>query len=86
MKKYTCPVCGWPELKEMPRSREGGGSYEICPSCGFEFGVTDDDAGHSIGSWRAAWVARGMPWSSVGRKPPRGWDAAAQLRRVKRES
>ena len=22
-----------------------GGSYEICPSCGFQFGVSDDDLG-----------------------------------------
>ena len=46
--KFTCPVCGYPELEEPPRSpRTGGGSYEICPSCGFQFGVTDDDKGVS---------------------------------------
>ncbi len=82
MKKHTCPVCGWPSLKEAPRSPSGGGSFEICPSCGFEFGVSDDDGGHTIGTWRAAWVDRAMPWSSVGVKMPKGWNAAEQLRAV----
>jgi hypothetical protein len=30
----------------------GGGSYEICPSCGFRFGATDNDEGISYASWR----------------------------------
>jgi hypothetical protein len=85
MKKHLCPVCGWPALQEAPRSRSGGGSFEICPSCGFEFGVSDEDGGHTIGTWRADWVRRGQPWSSVGVKPPPGWDPAHQLRSVSPE-
>lgn len=78
---FTCPACGFPGLEEAPRSaRTGGGSYEICPSCGFEFGVTDDDEGHTYGSWRARWVERGMPWAAAAWEgPPAGWDPRAQL-------
>lgn len=80
---HTCPVCGYPALAEPPRSRSGGGSYEICPSCGFEFGVTDDDRGFSYTAWRQRWVDSGMPWASEGiEPPPAGWDPGAQLRAV----
>lgn len=78
---FQCPICGYPGLAEAPRSPEsGGGSYEICPSCGFEFGVTDDDLGYSYDWWREKWVDEGMPWSSVGRPRPDDWDPAAQLK------
>jgi hypothetical protein len=76
--KHTCPVCGFPGLGETPRSRSGGGSYEICPSCGFQFGVSDDDGGFSFERWREKWIKDGMKWSSR-RTPPRGWNAARQL-------
>lgn len=79
---YICPVCGFSELKESPRSAAGGGSYEICPSCGFQFGVSDDDLGLTYEKWRNGWVARGMPWSSVGITVPEGWNAREQIRRL----
>lgn len=82
MKNHVCPVCGWPHLHEAPRGKSGGGSYEICPSCGFEFGVSDDDCGHTHAGWRETWVKRGMPWSSTGKPAPAGWDPAAQLKRI----
>lgn len=75
----TCPVCGWPELREPPRGTSGGGSYEICPSCGFEFGVSDDDAGCTYEVWRQRWLAAGARWAGRGQKPPKDWDAHAQL-------
>jgi uncharacterized Zn finger protein (UPF0148 family) len=78
---HTCPVCGYPKLKETPRSRDGGGSYEICPSCGFQFGVSDDDAGFSYEKWREQWRKDGMKWSSAS-KPPKDWNPAAQLRHL----
>jgi hypothetical protein len=58
--RYVCPVCGYPDLTEPPRSPDGGGSYEICYSCGFEFGVTDDDLGFTYESWRSRWIERGI--------------------------
>ncbi len=79
--KYTCPVCGYPKLKETPRPRGGGGSYEICPSCGFQFGVSDEDRGLSYSKWREQWRAGGMQWSSQ-RKPPKGWNPIAQLSKI----
>ena len=76
---HLCLVCAYPKLNEPPRSQSGGGSYEICPSCGFEFGVSDDDLGHTYESWRQAWLAKGMKWSSRGHKKPAAWNPAQQL-------
>lgn len=76
---HPCPVCAYPNLTEPPRAKSGGGSYEICPACGFEFGVSDDDLGHTYESWRNAWVAKGMKWSSRGTKQPAGWAPAAPV-------
>ncbi len=76
---HVCPVCHWPYLRERPRSASGGASFEICPSCGFQFGVSDDDAGRAPSEWRADWVARGMPWSSIGTAMPEKWDPSSQL-------
>lgn len=76
---HTCPVCGFPDLHESPRGPGGGGSYEICPSCGFQFGVSDDDVGHRYETWRAEWQRRGKPWSSRGIVPPPDWDPDRQL-------
>ena len=78
--KFMCPVCGFPNLTEDPAPPSGGGSYEICYSCGFEFGVTDDDKGFSYQSWRRKWVDEGMPWAGNGiDNPPDGWDPVSQL-------
>lgn len=78
----TCPVCGYPGLEEPARSTGGGGSYEICPSCGFQFGVDDDDKGITYDDWRARWSAKGLTWSSQGISTPKNWDAKAQLATV----
>ncbi len=78
----TCPVCGFPGLEESPRSSSGGGSFEICESCGFQFGVTDDDRGVSYEQWRVQWQRKGMPWDSGRSSPPSGWDPVEQLRRI----
>lgn len=81
----TCPVCGYPKLEEPPRFPTGGGSYEICPSCGFQFGVDDDDKGITYIQARKTWVAAGMPWTSRGQRKPQNWDAGAQLKAVAKE-
>jgi hypothetical protein len=82
--KHTCPVCGFRKLTELPRSPSGGGSFEICPSCGFQFGVSDDDAGFTYASWRTAWQKKGMKWSSVS-PAPKNWNPAEQLKNLKPE-
>ena len=76
---FVCPVCGYPGLKEPIRSAGGSGSYEICPSCSFQFGVTDDDRGIGYEQWRTRWIRQGMPWDSGTSMPPTGWDPRAQL-------
>ncbi len=70
---YPCLVCAYPKLKEPPRSPGGGGSYEICPACGYQYGVDDDDKGITPEQWRAAWIKNGAHWSSTGIQPPKGW-------------
>jgi hypothetical protein len=78
--RFVCPVCGFPDLVEPPRDANGAASYEICWSCGFEFGVTDDDQGFTYDLWRSRWIGLGMPWDSIAlRPPPLGWDPEAQL-------
>ncbi|MCC6233189.1 MAG: hypothetical protein IT580_11135 [Verrucomicrobiales bacterium] len=86
VKRHPCPVCGYPGLSEPPRTRSGGGSYEICPSCGFQFGVSDDDAGETYSVWRERWRAAGMKWSSRGLRPPKDWDPATHVSRVESEA
>lgn len=66
---YTCPVCEYPYLVAPPRREGCGGSYEICPSCRFQFGVTDDDRKISYKEWREKWIEEGMPWRGVNPTP-----------------
>jgi hypothetical protein len=80
MATFQCHACGYPALDEPPRSENNGGSYEICPSCGFEFGYTDDDQGWTYAGWREKWIAGGMEWASAGiEDPPLGWNPREQL-------
>lgn len=77
---FTCPVCGYPDLTEPPRNPiSGGASHEICPSCDYQFGYTDDLLEIDYETWRRQWIAEGMPWRDV-EPAPAGWDPAAQLR------
>lgn len=78
---FLCPVCGFPNLNEPPRSpKTGAGSHEICPSCSFQFGVTDDDRGKSYEEWRAHWIANGMIWDNGSSDPPDDWNPIEQLK------
>ena len=80
--KHVCLVCGWPELLDPPRSPAGVASFEICPSCGFEFGYDDDAKGLTYAQARARWIAGGMPWWSKSRSAPVGWNPSQQLARI----
>jgi hypothetical protein len=77
---HTCDVCGYTGLVEAKRAPSGGGSYEICPACGYQFGVDDDDRGIPYEDWRRAWIAEGMPWRSAGIPKPEDWDPEALLK------
>jgi hypothetical protein len=81
-----CPVCGY-ALEEPAWTADGGGSQEICPSCGIQFGYTDaagGDPGRRAAlwqEWRGRWIAEGKPWRGVG-TPPHDFDPDAQLARL----
>ena len=75
----VCPVCGYPDLNEPPYNQQGAASYEICPCCSTEFGVTDNtssiaarSAQHSV--LRTKWMSAGAKWWHEGRQlPPNNW-------------
>ena len=83
--KYTCPVCGYPGLDEPPRTESDGGSYEICVSCGFQFGVSDEDRGISYEQWRDRWKSEGCPWKGLNIPPPENWDPVKLLEQLDRD-
>lgn len=83
-----CPVCQysgltsppyelWPPPENQairPPYEEflGRPSYEVCPSCGFEFGFDDNPGtteGESFAAYRDEWVKRGRPWFDRGTAP-----------------
>lgn len=65
-----CPVCGY--LMEDPPK-----NYNICPSCGTEFGYHDVNS--SIAELRAAWLRTGPHWWSPADPEPYNWDPYLQL-------
>jgi hypothetical protein len=78
-----CPACGYGGLAKPPYNEKGFGSVETCPSCGFQFNVTDVRDGWSFEDWRQKWVSDGMPWSSKATRPLRHWDPQNQLGRLR---
>jgi hypothetical protein len=65
-----CPVCGY-EMEAPPRN------YRICPSCGTEFGVHDENA--SLEELRDSWIKTGPSWWSQTDPQPPDWNPFAQL-------
>ena len=68
-----CPVCGYPDMP-IPLK------WEICPSCGTEFGLSD--AGRTYEELRQAWIADGAKWASNIVVQPSFWAPITQLRNV----
>jgi len=54
--KYTCPVCGFDNLEYPPED------FNICSSCGTEFGY--DDVNYTVPELRARWIKGGRQWWS----------------------
>jgi len=52
-------------------------TYNICPSCGTEFGY--HDATKSFAELRSLWLTSGGLWSSTYEKPPLDWSAQEQM-------
>src|ERR1700724_2060317 len=76
--KHTCPVCGFAELDEPAYDAYGCASFNICPSCGTEFGYDDSTTAHK--QLRHRWIEDGMHWASRAMTPPIGWDPVKQLK------
>lgn len=86
---FVCPVCGYPGLTEEPW-RAGpeydSPSYEICPSCGTEFGYQDHRTGRAERhdrqrELRLEWIEAGRPWDDESSYPTPselGWDPSAE--------
>lgn len=70
---YVCPVCGYPDLADPPVDM----SYEICPSCGTEFGYTDFSRSHF--ELMLDWLRTGPRWHAEWMPPPVGWNPRRQL-------
>lgn len=89
---YECPVCGrevlsckpyetWPppegiDLRPPYGDFLGQPSYEVCVSCGFEFGNDDEPGGtlvpDSFESYRERWIAGGRRWFYTPPEPGSG--------------
>lgn len=67
---YKCPVCAY----DMPYAPT---NYNICPSCGTEFGA--DDVDWSYTELRRNWLRRGAPWFSCTIQRPDNWNPFRQL-------
>lgn len=68
---HRCPVCLYGSLLYPPEN------HEICPCCGTEFGLDDEQETHL--QLRSKWIARGAPWFSHYTLPPPGWSGIEQL-------
>lgn len=68
-----CPVCGY----DLGSPVE---DYEICPSCGTQFGYDDANMAHAI--LRQRWTEKGCPWWSQSTQKPTNWNPLEQMSRV----
>ncbi len=68
-----CPICGYDGFDHTPEK------YEICPSCLFEFGMSDADWTHE--ELRQDWIAQGAKWAWGSQEipSPAHWSAIRQL-------
>jgi hypothetical protein len=73
---YRCPVCGYLGLSEPPYD-DGLASFEICVSCGTQFGYDDVSLTHE--ALREKWIEGGCSWWFTEVPPPDGWDPVQQL-------
>ena len=86
IKNNSCPACGY-DLG-FASWVSSSPSDEICPCCGIQYGY-DDEAGGEISKrqfiykeWKNRWIMEGMPWRSVGIRPPNNWDPFKQLKNL----
>lgn len=86
-----CPVCGYDFFAEFGFKpwHDKSPSDEICPSCGFQFGLDDYDnnKGYETKSekyylWRKKWISNECRWYSEGIKKPENWNQKEQLKNI----
>jgi len=70
LQKFLCPVCGF-NMDDPPAN------YNICPSCGTEFGYDDFSRKHE--ALRDEWVKAGARWFSKYQKEPANWNPISQM-------
>lgn len=80
--KHICPVCGYNDLSEPAYYEDSEPSYEICLSCDFQYGNTDDDKGFTHEEWRKNWITDGMKWNWGKENPPPNWNPKKQLENI----
>ncbi len=66
--KYPCPVCSFP--MDDPAS-----DWNICPSCGTEFGLHDVNS--SVDALRKYWLDNGAKWWAKFEPKPDWWNPTA---------
>jgi len=81
MRSYLCPVCGYPNLDEPAWDPNTGiPSFNICPSCGCEFGYNDATP-QARENHLKNWVKQGAPWFRPELKP-HSWNLKKQLEHI----
>jgi hypothetical protein len=73
---YSCPVCGYANLRRPPEIAL------ICPSCGTQFGYSDsgpEPIALIHAGLRAGWIDRGANWHSTVVPKPEYWNPWLQL-------
>ena len=70
----TCPVCGYNKINE-PKLK-----WSICPSCGTQFGLSDN--GRTHGQLRRDWIDEGGTWQDDYIPKPLNWSPESQLRNI----
>lgn len=78
--KNSCPVCEFDGLFEPAYDEEYGyPSDDICPCCGFQFGLHDyPEKIKGIKKWRENWILGGCQWHFKPDKPAE-WSPRPQL-------
>jgi len=82
MSKNICFVCGFDGLEEPAYNEIKEPSYEVCPCCGFEFGVDETGDPDRYGSFRSKWISAGAEWFLPDKKP-KDWSLEKQLENTK---
>ena len=93
---FICPVCGYSGLKRQPYTLSGGGTYDNCDCCNFEFGYDDDPSAcgnypddytreQMWDAYRKEWIRGGMRWGDddpASNLQPNNYNPLEQLKSI----